>query len=159
MGCGAVKSVIHEATWRGCAGTMTGAAKLSVGGSAAWPRKREAREQEKLPRPETMAWVRMRWAQMSGGQTYGNEGHGQSCLSPCAWMGAVGANRQMSFAWLQRGNESPSNAATKLPVTWWSLWRWRLRWQRDGGDGAKRLGCCPAAACLPALSLPAYSWP
>ena len=28
MGCGAVKSVIHEATWRGCAGTMTRAAKL-----------------------------------------------------------------------------------------------------------------------------------
>ena len=31
MGFGTVESVIHEATWRGCAGTMTGAAELSVG--------------------------------------------------------------------------------------------------------------------------------
>jgi hypothetical protein len=34
---GAIRVVIHDATWRGCAGSMTGAAELSLGDVATWP--------------------------------------------------------------------------------------------------------------------------
>jgi hypothetical protein len=59
--CGRSGIVIHEATWRegGCAGSMTGAAELSVGGFAIWPSVTAMQQKESAAR-EQMERARMR---------------------------------------------------------------------------------------------------
>jgi hypothetical protein len=68
---------------------MTGASELSGGDSAAWPREGDGEAEEAACDEGEGRELACAGRECLGAKVW-NEGRGQSCLSPCASMAAVG---------------------------------------------------------------------